>query len=83
MLNKAFWTSLVVVFMLIFGFTYYFNNKANQPARPNVATQSQAELDQWKQSVENWNQEVQAKVSETNFSSQGIVQLPNTGPSSE
>jgi len=52
-------------------------------AQVDVNSQHQEELTQWQTEVNQWNKSASLKAQQTNLSSQGIMQLPNTGPSEE
>ena len=82
MLNsKSFLISLFVVFSVIAGATIAARSYQATNAQSDVDAQRQAELKAWQEKVDAWNAAEAAKARNTNMSSQGIMQLPNTGPS--
>lgn len=62
-----------------------FVAKSYQPAdaQVDVNSQRQDELTKWQNEVNAWNRAASLKAQQTDLSSQGIMQLPNTGPSDE
>lgn len=80
---KSVLLSVVVFMVVIAGGVCIVKTYQPADAQINVNSQREEELAKWQNEVNQWNKSASLKAQQTNLSSQGIMQLPNTGPSEE
>jgi len=79
--NKAVLVGSLVVLIVIVGASLFIKNQSNQTTSAQLEPQRQEQLKDWQDKLDSWKSEKEVESQTTNLSEQGILQLPNTGPS--
>lgn len=79
MLKNLIKYSGVTIVVIAIGMILMAKVSPSTDAQQDTAAQRRNELEQWEKEVKTWRSAQNEKA--TSFTSQGIMQLPNTGPS--
>lgn len=80
MLNHLNLKTVLYVSIVVVGVVVFIKATAPTDAQQDMNSKRQTDLKEWQSQVDAWRQSETAKSHNTDFTGQGITQLPNTGP---